>query len=109
MPFAIDEEKMKGNEKTQQIQSLDLAKPPVKSIPHAEFPRVIYKHPKEPFRVVVHRNANFEVVGEERVPSEHLARKVNDAKELAAALKEGWVKEGYVAPPLPDPNANLYQ
>lgn len=109
MPFTIDEERMKGNEQTQQIQSLDPAKPPLKHIPHAEFPKVVYKHPKEPFRIVVHRNTNFEVVGEERIPSEHLTRKVSDAKELAAALKEGWVKEPYLAPPLPDPNAHLYE
>lgn len=108
MPFAVDEEKMKGSDTVQQLQSLDIAKPPLKSIPFAAFPKVVYKHPKEPFRVVVHRNANYEVVGEERIPSEHLTRKVEDAKELAAALKEGWVKEPYLAQAPPDPNANLY-
>jgi|SRR6185437_3484945 len=108
MPFTIDEEKMKGGEHVQQLQSIDLAKPPVKSIPHAAFPKVLYKHPKEPFRVVIHRNANFEVVGEERIPSEHLTMRVSNADELKAALKDGWVKEPYVPQAAPDPNAHLY-
>ena len=110
MPFTIDEAKMKGTDEQQRgkIISMDPAKPPVKPIPFMEFPKVVYRHPREPFKVIVHRNANFEVVGEERVPSEHLTRRVDDAKELSAALKDGWVKEPYIAPPLPDPNAELY-
>ena len=110
MPFAIDEERFK------QIKRFDVSAPPnspsgipMKQIPYMEFPRAIYKHPTEPYRKVEHRNALHEVVDVETVPAEALCRVVNDAKELAQALKEGWLKEPYAAPPLPDPNAHLYE
>lgn len=45
MPYTIDEEKMaakgKGN------QSYDLTKPPVKNIPHLDFPKMMYLWPKD--------------------------------------------------------------
>ena len=113
MPFAIDEEKMvtdplQAKPGAQPLVQLDPAKPPVKVIPHLEFPRIVYKHPKEPFYKVEHRNAQREVVDVEFRPAEHKTLKVNDAKELAAALKEGWVKEPYIAPEAKDPNSDLY-
>ena len=108
MPFTVDEDALKDKPGKPAIISMDPAKPPVKPIPFSEYPRVVYKHPTEPYRVVIHRNTQHEIVEEEHIPSEHLCRMVNDAKELSAALKEGWVKEPYIAPALPDPNANLY-
>lgn len=108
MPFAVDDEAMTDRPGKAAIVSMDPAKPPVKQIPHAEYPRVVYRHPKEPFKVIVHRNTQHEIVEEERVPSEHLSKVVNDAKELAVALKDGWVKEPYIPQAPPDPNANLY-
>jgi hypothetical protein len=108
-PFAIDESRMQSAPGSgMQLVSLDPSKPPVKQIPHMEFPRVVYKHPKEPFKIVVHRNQNHEIVEEERIPAEHLTKTVNDAKELAAALKDGWVKEPYLPQAPEDPNASLY-
>lgn len=74
-----------------------------------EFPRVVYKWPKEPFRKVIHRNAQHEIVEEEIIPADHLTRVVADKKELESAQKEGWVIKPYIAPPLPDPNAHLYE
>lgn len=106
MPFAIDEDKMKPSEG--QIVTLDPSKPPMKSIPHQDFPRLVYKHPTEPFRKVEHRNAMREITQVELVPTEHIYKSVADAKELAHALKEGWVKEPYIQTAPPDPNANLY-
>lgn len=82
---------------------------PVIQIPHMEFPRVVYLHPKEPWRKIEHRNKLHEIVDVETVPAEHLTRSVADAKELAAAIKDGWLKDPYVTPPMPDPNANLYK
>jgi hypothetical protein len=108
MPFAVDDEAMKGAPGKNPIISMDPAKPPVRQIPHMEWPRVIYLHPKEAFKVVVHRNTRHEIVEEEHIPSEHLSKLVHNPKELADAIKDGWVKEPYIAPPLPDPNANLY-
>ena len=114
MPYTVDEEKMnpappRPGEPAKKLLSLDPAHPPVKPIPHMEFPRVVYTWPKEPFKLIEHRNANHELVQTERVPAEHLTRLVNDEKELKKAMAEGWVKEPYVAPPPPDPNANLYE
>lgn len=81
---------------------------PVKQIPHADFPRIVYMHPNEPTKVVEHRNANFEVVGTEIVQTEHLTQKVADEKELSAALKAGWVLKPYIPKPLPASDAGLY-
>lgn len=106
-PFAIDEAKMQQGS-AEQILSLDPAKPPVKSIPHMEFPRVVYKHPREPFLTIEHRNAKHELVELETVPAEHLTRVVADKAELDRALDEGWVKEPYLAKAPPDPNAHVY-
>lgn len=106
MPFAIDEAKMQQGS-TEQILSLDPAKPPVKSIPHQEFPRAVYKHPREPFLTVEHRNAKHELVEEELVPAEHLSKVVTES-ELAAALADGWVKEPYLPKAPPDRNAHVY-
>ncbi|HWH56110.1 MAG TPA: hypothetical protein VN682_00695 [Terriglobales bacterium] len=108
MPYTVDVEKMSDRPGKPAIPSMDPAKPPVKAIPFMEFPKVVYMHPKEAYRVVIHRNAQHEIVEQEHIPSEHLTRVVADAKELTAALKEGWVKQPYIAQPPPDPNAHLY-
>ena len=114
MPFAIDESKFR-DQVSYDVSQRDTPPGaqgkgiPVMQIPHLEYPRVIYMHPVEPFKTIVHRNNRHEVVHEEIVPAEHLTKIVQDAKELAQALKDGWVKEPYIAPPLPDPNAHLYQ
>lgn len=102
MPFTVDIEKMSKQ------PSFDVtAAPntptgiPMKQIPILEFPRVVYKWPKQEFRTILHRNNKHEVVHEEVVPTEHLTKVVNDKKELAAALKEGWVEQPYIAKPVP--------
>lgn len=109
MPHAIDQEAFSKR------HTFDVSQPdgtptglPVKQIPHMEYPRVVYKHPTEPFKKIEHRNRAYEIVGIETIPAEHLSMIVNNEKELAKALKDGWMKEPYKAPPLPDPNANLY-
>jgi hypothetical protein len=108
-PLAVDEEKMRTMEK------MDLSKPqgfpggiPVKVIPHAEFPRIVYKHPNQPYREIEHRNTKHEIVDVETVPTEHLTRKVETAEELESALADGWVKEAYIPKPAPDPLSKLY-
>ena len=109
MPFTVDEVQL--NDKKRYDVSAAPNSPsglPMKQIPHLEFPRVVYRHPTEPYKIIIHRNAQHEIVQEERVPAEHLTRSIADAKELAQALKDGWVKEPYVIPAMPDPNANLY-
>lgn len=109
MPYTIDEEKFRKQ------TSFDVSAPPnsptgipVKQIAVEEFPRVVYKHPKEPFKTIIHRNAKHEVVDEEIVPSEHLTMKVENKKELDAALKSGWELKPFVPAPPPSPDANLY-
>jgi hypothetical protein len=109
MPQTIDEEKFR--ERT----TFDVSAPPntptgipTKQIPHMEFPMVVYKHPTEPFVKILHRNKAHEIVHEEIQQAEALAMKVNDKKELKAALEDGWVQDVYIPEAIPDPNANLY-
>jgi hypothetical protein len=110
MPFAIDEAKFAKQD------TLDMSAPqgtahglPVMSIPHMEYPRCIYKHPAEPFRKVLHRNAMREIVQTEMLPTEHLTCAVQNEEELDAKLAEGWVLEPYIPKAPQDPDAKLYQ
>jgi len=110
MPRTIDDEALSKR------MTLDVSAPdgsitglPMKSIPHMEFPRVIYRHPKEPYRKIEYRNAQHEVVDVETVPADHQTKLVADDKELKAALKDGWVLKPYIPVPPPDPNAALYE
>jgi hypothetical protein len=110
MPLAIDEERFATQE------TLDLTRPqgtpqglPVKQIPHLEFPRCVYKHPTQPFREVLHRNVNHEVVEREIVATEHLVHVCKDKEEFDARLKAGWVREPYIPQAPPDPTAHLYE
>jgi|SRR5579864_6229673 len=131
-PFAIDESRMNGG--PEQLVALDPHKPPVKSVPHQEFPRTVYKHPLKPFHTIEHRNARHELVEEEIVPTEHLTEVVVCANHRAAidqaaadrkaspvilgcaeckaalekALAEGWVLEPYVPSAPPRPIESLY-
>jgi hypothetical protein len=113
MPFTVDIEAMTAdpvrNPDKKVLVAMDLAKPPVKQIPHLEFPRVVYMHPKERYRKIEHRNALHELVDIEMVPAEHIARVVADKRELEQALKDGWQKEPFVFQADPDPNAGLYE
>lgn len=112
MPLTIDEDRMQGKpvpgQDTSILLSLDPHKPPTKFIPHADFPRVVYKHPLEPFITIEHRNAKHELVLEEIVPAEHITLRVNDKAELKKAIDDGWVMEPFIPEAPPDRNAHLY-
>jgi hypothetical protein len=110
MPLVIDEEKLA------KMTVLDLSKPqgfagglPVKGIPHYEYPRCVYRHPVEPYREVVHRNANHEVVHRELVATEHQVHVCQNEQEFKKKLKEGWVADPYIAQAPPDPTEHLYR
>lgn len=66
---------------------LDIAKPPMKTVPHQEFPKMVYKHPKDKAQ-------------------EHKTRIVADAAELAAALKAGWLQKPHIPAAPPEADAN---
>lgn len=109
MPQTIDIEKFKTQ------MTFDVSAPqgsptgiPVKQIPYMEYPRVVYKHPLEPFRTILHRNTKQEVVREEIVATEHIALKVEDEAGLKKAMKEGYELKPYVPQAPPDPDAHLY-
>jgi predicted DNA-binding transcriptional regulator len=109
MPTTIDEEKFVSQE------TLDLSKPqgtaqglPVKQIAHQEYPRCVYKHPVEPYREVLHRNTQHEVVERELVATEHLVHVCQDEQEHKKKLSEGWVEEPYIQQAPPDPTEHLY-
>ena len=138
MPFTIDEAAVKKQ------MNYDLSKPqektpevlpegwlgtmsrglPVREIPHYDFPRVVYMHPNEPERVVVHRNERHEIVDEEHIPTEHLTKVIccdahiksdggpascpDCTKLLESALSEGWVTKPYIPQAPAKADANLY-
>ncbi len=112
-PLTIDEDRMQSKpipgQDTSIVLSLDPHHPPTKVIPHLEFPKVVYKHPLEPFRTIEHRNARHELVEEEVVATEHLTMKVENKAELEKALKAGWVLEPYIPQTPPDPTESLYE
>jgi hypothetical protein len=108
MPFAVDEDRMQGKNAESPMIALDPSKPPTRNIPHAEFPRVLYKHPVELFSTILHRNVRHEVVQEEIVPNEHLTMVVDTQAEMDKALASGWVKNPFIPKPLPDPKAGIY-
>jgi len=136
MPFAIDEKA------TRKMMNWNVSRPqevapdplpegwmgtvggglPVKQIPHYEFPIVVYLWPVRPFRELEHRNDNFELVGTEKIPTEHLTKVVScDAHKnggpascpdcnasLEAVLAEGWRKEPYLPAAPAKPDSDLY-
>lgn len=139
MPFAIDEKAMRlqfswNTSRPQEVVKFEGGIPPegwmgtpghglpVREIPHFDFPVVVYLHPNTPTRTVVHRNDRHEVVHEEEIPLEHLAKviccdahKNGGPKDCAAcnqllkgALAEGWQREPYIAKPAVNESAALY-
>jgi hypothetical protein len=108
-PTAIDDEKFASQE------TLDMSKPqgtphglPVKQIPYAEYPRVVYKHPNQPFRVEEHRNVNHEIVHREVVATEHRVHVVHTKAEHEQKTAEGWRNDPYIPQAPPDPTDDLY-
>jgi len=140
MPFAVNEKAMKKQTEIHIMRPQEVVPDnlpdnwtgsvgrglPVSQIPHYEFPRVVYKHPRRPHREVVHRNAQHEVVEIERIPTNHISKLVGCTahltpdgpvwaeqckaceKALEAALAEGWVTKPYIPEPLPVADADLY-
>ena len=95
----IDQAKMEDPK----TQILDIGKPPMKTVPDEFWPKLVYKHPKTPFR-----KAMVPVSGgrreEQTIPNEHTYKKVANEKELKAALAQGWVEKPYLPK---DPDAVL--
>ena len=109
MPHTIDIDKMQKqvtfDVSAQQGTATGI---PVKQIPFLEFPKVVYKHPKQAFRTIFHRNDKQEVVREEVVANEHLTKLVQDKKELKAALDEGWNEKPYIPEPVKEAVDEIY-
>lgn len=80
MPFAVDQEALNSPS----LKILDIHHPPMKSIPHEEFPKMVYLHPKDKTK-------------------EHLTKIVADKKELDAVVKQGWKLKAHVPEAPPDP------
>lgn len=73
MPFALDQEALDSPN----MKVLDINKPPVKSIPHQSYPKMVYLHPKDKTK-------------------EHRAKVVDTVDEKDAALKQGWKLEQHI-------------
>lgn len=73
MPYAIDQEKLDSPN----LKVLDIAQPPMKSIPHIEYPKMVYLHPKDKSK-------------------EHRTKVVNSREEEESALASGYRKQAHV-------------
>lgn len=78
MPHVIDEEKLNDPSTT----TLDIAHPPLKQVPHAEYPKMVYLHPKDKAK-------------------EHKHRIVESREEEEAAAKKGYRTKPHI-PVVPD-------
>lgn len=67
MPYAIDEERLNDPG----LKVLDIQAPPMKAIPHQEYPKMVYLHPKDKSK-------------------EHLAKVVGSPEELELATAKGY-------------------
>lgn len=78
MPFALDQDKLDSPD----LKMLDIGHPPSRSIPHQEYPKMVYLHPKDKTK-------------------EHLPKIVANAEELEAAKVQGFRTAPHVpvAPP----------
>ena len=87
MPFAIDEDKLNSpNNKV-----MDINHPPIKSIPHESFPKMVFAHPKDKAQ-------------------EHRTKIVQNDRELTAALKSGWKTKPHIPEiPLPVSDPGEYE
>ena len=96
----VDIEKMKT------MQMVDLATPPMKTVPDEFWPRLVYKYPKEHYRVVTLRPTNAPPV-ERLVQNDPKILKVHNDKEFKEALKAGWKDKAFVPRPLEDSEAGI--
>ena len=71
MPQQIDQDKIN------EVKILDIAKPPMKSIPFAEFPKMLFKHPADKTK-------------------EHTTKIVNSKDEQEKAIKAGYQLKAHV-------------
>lgn len=79
MPFAIDEEALRGDpdKGVSGLQQLDMNNPPKKQIPHQPFPKMVYLHPKDKTKA-------------------HRTKIVQDSDELDAAKEVGWQEKPHI-------------
>ncbi len=98
MPFEIDTEAM------DKLKVLDRSHPPLRAIPHLEFPKCIYLWPKKPFRTVKVKNDRGEIVEQYQEATQAKSKTVFTKAEMDKELKVGWRKEPYMAAVVPDPD-----
>ena len=82
MPSQIDEEKMSSGD----LKVLDINNPPLKHVPHQNYPKIVYLHPKDKTK-------------------EHRFLVVNNADEHDDAAKKGYKTQPHI--PVEGPDAEL--
>lgn len=95
-------------EKLDTATTLDMNKPPMTTKEFQKFPTMVYRHPKNHYKTVKHKDMHGNVT-EEQVPVEHLTKQVRDEDELKDSLKSGWRKDPFVAPPLKVEDSEEYE
>jgi hypothetical protein len=83
------------------LLKMDATRPPTIEIGYLEFPRMIYKWPKQKFSLSRRKNELGEI---ERfqIANEAQSKTVSNQAEFDAAVKAGWKKEHYVLPDVPE-------
>jgi len=79
MPFEIDQEALDSPN----MKILDINNPPVKSVSHQAFPKMVYLHPKDKTK-------------------EHRYKAVNTPEEFEAAEKQGWKTKPHIPEAAPE-------
>ena len=80
-------------DKRMQPNVFDLSKPPTEPYVYRKFPHTIYNEAKSSPARIIRREMivnNRVVESETHVPAKIVSKTVNDEKELAKALKDGW-------------------
>jgi hypothetical protein len=84
------------------LPNVDIAKPPMKSVPDDKWPILLYRYPKEAYRTVQDKPSNAASV-ERLIPNPAKTLKVFNQKEMDKAIKEGWKTKAFVHPPVEEP------
>lgn len=71
--FVLDQEKLDSPD----MKMLDIGNPPKKYVPHEEYPKMLFLHPKDKAK-------------------EHLTKIVQNAAERDAAMAEGWRQNPHI-------------
>lgn len=103
MPRTVDNERLSGKPTydangrlVEPLVEFNLHNPPTKPIPHLEYPKCVYRYPKEATRQIVEVRGGTTYT--QTVPNMAMSKVVQNKQEFDKAIKEGWHKEPWQPP-----------